>query len=305
MGVAWELSDEELVKWLKLTVVKSGLGPVRIQKLFTTFKNLSGIYNATRAELLDSRIVNEKIVDSFEKLKSANDSNFYQLIETCRENNFKVFTYINKDYPEKLKNIPSPPLTLYLSGDEKIISSFPSIGIVGTREPSKQARDLAYSYSKSLSDRSITVISGGAIGIDTAAHFGVLDSKYKKTICILASGFLQPYPPENKELFKNIVEAGGLLISENSPNFPGTDISLVQRNRITSGLADAIFIVAAKGTGGGLEQVKIASKQRKPIFCTKLNLDIIPNEGIKIAIEKYKAIEIENVDQLVNYIHSD
>ncbi len=118
------------------------------------------------------------------------------------------------------------------------------IAIVGTGEPSENAKETAFRFSKELSNNGTLIISGGALGMDTAAHKGVLESAAKETVSVLGSGFFRPYPPENENLFDEIINNGGLLVSENVPNFRGADYSFVFRNRIISGLADSVFLVA-------------------------------------------------------------
>jgi DNA processing protein len=295
-----EFSNQELIKWLKLITVGNGLGPVKLQKLLERYdNNLDTIFSTPVSELLSLRFLNEKIINSFNSLKNANDEKFYQLIEICKQNKIKIIPFISNDYPNSLKDIPSPPLTLYLLGNYGLLKKKPSIAIVGTREASQLAKEFARSFGKGLSNSRIIVTSGGALGIDTSAHIGALDSDIKETISVLPTGFFHPYPTENKNLFEDIVSNNGLLISENSPNFKGATYAFLQRNRIISGLADSILIVAAGETGGGLEQIKVAYAQKKPIFCPRLTKNILPNGGIKRAINEYGAIEIDTVDQII------
>lgn len=298
-----EFSDADIVMWLKLITVGNGLGPVKLQKLLEKFNNnLDRIFNAPESELLGLTFLNGKIINRFNELKNANDAKFYELIETCKKNDIKIVPFISEIYPKSLKSIPSPPLTLYLLGNVDLLKERPSIAIVGTRDPSEKAKKMAYEFSKDLANKGILVISGGALGIDTAAHLGSLESENKAIISVLGSGFFHPYPPENKILFERIVKLGGLLISENSPNFPGATYSFLQRNKIISGLSNSVLIVAAKETGGGLEQVKTAYTQRKLIFCPKVMSEVLPNEGIRKAIKEYNAKEIESVEQILETV---
>jgi len=292
-------STDTLVKWIKLTTVKSGLGPAKIQKLLTSFNNnLDTVFDATKTELLSLPFLNENIVDKFEKLKNADDTSFHNLISICEENKIKIVPFISSDYPVRLKLISSPPLTLYLNGNYSLLTKS-SIAIVGTRIPSPQASEIAYKTARYLGDKKIVIVSGGALGIDTQAHKGSLDSQLEETICVTGSGFFKPYPLENKSLFQDIVNKNGLLISENTPAFSGADYSFAFRNRITSGISDSVFLVATNAKGGGMDQAKKAYNQKKQIFVPKLNLNILPNEGIKIAIRDYAAIEIDNPEELL------
>ena len=109
-----EFSDKELVDWIKLTMVKSGLGPSRIQMLIRYFGSPNGIFEASKSDLLTIKGINEKIVDGIERLKKARDDEFYNLINKCKSEAIKIIPLISKLYPEALKNISSPPAnTLY------------------------------------------------------------------------------------------------------------------------------------------------------------------------------------------------
>jgi len=287
----------ELVKWFKIGLV-TGLGPQKIRKLLFDFDSLDKIYSAPNLQLLQTGVFNQNMLNEFNKLKQASDENFIKIIEECKDKNIQIITFLDEKYPQELKVLQSPPLTLYLKGNIDLLYQKNKIAIVGTREPSQKAIDYTYSLSNSLASKDYIIVSGGALGIDTAAHKGALDFESGKTICVLGAGFNYIYPPENITLF-NEIEKIGLLISEHLPTFRGSNISYLQRNRITSGLSDAVFLVGAKEIGGSLTQVKIAYDQRKPIFCPKQEDNILPSDGVKYAISKYNAKEVSNPDDLI------
>jgi DNA processing protein len=296
-----KFTENELVKWFKLTQVP-GLGPAKATKLFSYFKNINAIFEAKTTELLQTRVFNEKMIDDFNKLKAASDENFINVIRECRAKNVEILTLIDKAYPKSLTYVSSPPFTLYLLGQPELLS-VEKIAIVGTQEPNEKAARYAYDLSKYLSEKNITIVSGGARGIDTAAHKGALDSDAGKTIAVLGTGFNYPYPPENAGLFEQIKKRG-LLISEHLPNFKGSRISYLQRNRITSGISDALFLVAAKEKGGSLTQVSIAHSQRKPIFCPQLGMGLLPEEGVKESVLKYHVEQVRTPEQLLERLNT-
>ena len=294
-----ETSDEaRLVKWMKLGRVR-GLGPKKILQLVEIFGSLEAIFDAAPNELTASLVFKEHMLADWRQLKEASDENFIRVVRECVANSIKIVTLLDNEYPIKLKRIPSPPMTLFLLGNSSLLTNTRKIAVVGTREPSENARTLAFDFSKYFSDLGITIVSGGAEGIDTAAHEGALVSNFGKTICVLGTGFFKPYPPSNRPLFERIKTAGGLLVSEHLPNFPGSNISLVQRNRITSGLSDALLVCASRKTGGSMVQTRIAWEQRIPIFCPSLSFDLQPNDGIKIVINKFGAREITIPQELL------
>ena len=175
----------------------------------------------------------------------------------------------------------------------------PSISIVGTRLASKKSLEWTYSSSKTLSDFGFAIVSGGAIGIDSSAHRGALDSA-GNTICVLGSGIGNIYPKENIPLINSIFERG-LVISENIPNQNVNRFNLLERNRITSGLGNKLLLVATKSNGGAMSQYKVALSQKKEIFCPSPELGLEPTEGINQIIKENKNIMlIKDIDDILN-----
>ena len=150
------------------------------------------------------------------------------------------------DYPAKLKDLPHPPIGLYVKGNLNI--SLPSIAIVGTRKCSDYARNTATNLAKAIARKGIIIISGGARGIDTAAHRGCLDED-GKTIAVFGTGIDKIYPAENRDLFLRILDRGA-LISEFPMGMGGTSWHFPMRNRIIVALASRV-IVAESPEGGG------------------------------------------------------
>lgn len=291
-----ETKKDDLVRWLKLCNVK-GLGPRKILRLFELFGDINSIFEASDNELLRTRIFNELRLQYWKRLKEASSENFEKVIFDCELNDIKIVPLFLNEYPSQLKLISDPPLNLFLKGDIDLLKT-KKVAIVGSRESNEKARKWSFLMAKELAKKKVTIVSGGAKGIDYEAHEGAL-SMSGQTICVVGTGLLRLYPEEHKDLFEKISKQG-LLISENLPNFTGGRIALLQRNRITSGLSDALLSVSSSNGGGSMTQLKLAYEQRVPIFCPKLSLNLLPNEGIKEAIKEYKAIEIENIEHILN-----
>jgi DNA processing protein len=296
-------NEAQLVKWIKLGNVK-GLGPRKIQQLIDEFGSIDRIFEASPKELLGVRAFKEAMLPEWNQLLEASDENFLRSIREASSQNIQIIPLIDEKYPAKLKRMPSPPLTLYLWGNTSLLDKTPKIAIVGTRQPSDNARQLAFEYSKYLAEFGMTVVSGGAEGIDTAVHEGVLASVSGKTISVLGTGFFHYYPPKNAPLFEKIRMSDGLLISEYSPNFRGSSFSFLQRNRITSGLSDALLICASNEQGGSMHQTRTASEQRIPIFCPAVEMNILPNSGITYAIREFGAQEIHTPQELLSKLQA-
>lgn len=285
----------ELIQWLKLSNV-NGLGPSKSLKLLSIFGSVSAISAASDDELLRTKIFNENMVFEWNKLKNASDENFEKMLELCRQYNITVLPIYSDKYPFRLKTLPSPPVTLFLQGDVTLLHA-PSVAIVGSRESDERAQKWAYETAKELAYKDIVIVSGGAKGIDWNAHRGALDGG-GKTICVFGTGLFKPYPEEHIPLYDEILH-NGLLVSEHSPNFPGSKIGLLQRNRITSGLSNAMVQVTSGESGGSWTQMSIAASQHTPLFCPPLELNFYPSEGIKLKKAEYGIRELNNLSEVI------
>jgi len=289
-------NENELVNWMKLTRVPK-LGPKKIKDLLEIYKNIDNIVLTSSEELIRTRLFNQDMMKEWEKLKKASNENFYKVIHECKENKIQIVAFFDSEYPDSLRRIPYPPLTLFLKGDTFLLKTL-KVAIVGTRKANEEAKKWAFEKARIFAENDITVVSGGAIGIDASAHKGTLELSKGKTICVLGSGFFKMYPKENISLFEEIGKRG-LLVSEHLPNFPGSRISLIQRNRITSGLSNVIIVVASGTHGGAMVQIKIAFEQRIPIFCPKLSLNLEPNEGLRQVIDEWGGKETDDVYEII------
>jgi DNA processing protein len=279
-----------------------GLSDKKIINLLTYFHNPNELFSSDLNEFIKFDYIDKPI---YEQLTSMPEKNFGEISETVgrwRKNGIRIISYFDSSYPIKLKNISRPPLLLFFTGDIELLNK-PSISIVGSRESSTRTLDWTYEISQILSKKGYTIISGGAKGVDAAAHKGALTVN-GNTICVLGSGFDNVYPKENIQLIESI-EKKGLVISEHLPEDRVNSISLLERNRITSGLGDAILIVSAKINGGTTYQTREAQKQNKKMFCPNPEKGLEPREGIVSLIKERKITVINNADDLISLIKKD
>ena len=188
------LQKEQLVKWMKLTKVPK-LGPSKIMKLFGQVHDIDRIFSMTDSELLRTRIFNEGMLGEFHKLKIAAEENFLKVLTECEEKSITIVPIIDERYPQFLKNISYPPLTLFLKGDMTLLYK-KKIAIVGSRKADERSKKWAYDITQEFVTKEYVVVSGGAVGIDYSAHRGALDAN-GKTICVLGSGFFKMFPEEH------------------------------------------------------------------------------------------------------------
>lgn len=195
----------------------------------------------------------------------------------------KLIESTDLEYPNKLLEIKEYPKELYVIGNEKLLCK-KAIGIVGARESTGYGEKCARSFAREISKANICIVSGMAIGIDTAAHEGAIREK-GSTIAVLGCGFNKIYPKENIDLFNDILKKGGCIISEYSPNTEANLSTFPKRNRIISGLSNGILVVEAMHRSGSLITAKYAKEQNKKIFCIPGNIDIKTSVGTNRLIQ--------------------
>lgn len=174
-----------------------------------------------------------------------------------------VVVWASEDYPDLLRQLPDAPLFLYCLGDLELLLS-PSVGVVGSRNPSRESAGYAARLAGSLAAAGVTVISGMASGIDAAAHAGALD-EVGGSVGVLGTGIDIRYPLANKNLFERM-EKSGLLVSEFAPGSPPVNYNFPIRNRIISGLSVGVIVVEAAARSGSLITARFAIEQNREVL---------------------------------------
>ena len=177
---------------------------------------------------------------------------------------FNIIKKGDKNYPAELLNTSKPPSKLYCLGNIKLLTE-KKISIVGCRNASKEGRSIAERFSYQLSKNGFCIVSGMAIGIDSAAHIGSLNAN-GKTIAVLGSGVKYVYPKQNKFLYERILKNNGLIISENEPNHKPRPEDFPKRNRIISGLSLKLLVIEASLNSGSIITANIAAEQGRYVY---------------------------------------
>ena len=221
--------------------------------------------------------------------------------------NSRFITAKDIDYPAKLKDLTNPPIGLYVKGNLNI--SLTSIAIVGTRKCSDYAKTVATNLAKELSKKGIIIISGGARGIDSAAHRGCL-SEDGKTIAVFGTGIDKVYPAENRDLFLRILDRGA-LISEFPMGTGGMAWHFPQRNRIIVGMASRIVVAESPEGGGAMLTARGALKVGREVWSipgriideVSKGTNILLNEGAKsfVGINEFVEIVAGNTQLNLNF----
>lgn len=179
----------------------------------------------------------------------------------------------NKLYPNKLKQLASPPKNLVIAGKgfDEILSK-PTLGVVGSRKASAYGKSITELFVTSMVSKQVVIVSGLALGIDGISHKAALD-RNGKTIAVLPGGIKQIYPATHRSLAKRIMNQNGLLVSEYADDFRPRRESFIQRNRIIAALSDALLITEAAEKSGSLHTANFALELGKPVLAVPGNIN--------------------------------
>ena len=205
-------------------------------------------------------------------------------------------------WPITLNRLPNPPIGLLLKGDIELIGNVKkSISIVGTRKPSSYGLNIATTFAHELSRFGFTIVSGGAIGIDSAAHNGALSAE-GKTISILGSGFEKKYPKSNTKLFERIEESG-LLISEVMPDVDPKPNNFLIRNRLIAALSNGTIVVEAAFKSGSIRTARDAAELYKPVMAIPGQINVPTSEGCHRLITERCAELVTSVSEVLELVN--
>lgn len=203
---------------------------------------------------------------------SAKDEKLDYIIHKIDEYKMDVTTFLDKDFPSILKHIYNPPAILFMRGNRALLDKrLNRIALVGARRCSLYGRNVARMLGKELGKYSTIIVSGGARGIDTHGHEGLLAS-LGYGIVVMGCGLDIVYPRENTKLFDRILQNNGLLVSEYPPGTPPSAKHFPARNRIISGLSRGVIVVEAKGSSGSLITADMAVSEGRDVFVVPCNL---------------------------------
>ena len=211
------------------------------------------------------------------KKKNA-DMNAAQLESVMKEHHIHAISIKNPLYPPSLKNIADAPWILFYQGNTDLLNSQHSIAVVGSRNASYHGLEATKRLTKRLAEFGVCIVSGLAYGIDTAAHAGCLDGR-GYTISVSGCGLDQIYPASNAVLKEKILKEGGLFISEYPPMTKPLAWHFPVRNRIISGLSNAVILMEAQIKSGSMTTVQHALNQGKEVFVYPGEADSYRYEG--------------------------
>ena len=275
-------SDPGLADWLRLTRVP-GLGDTAIRRLLTVFGLPDRVFAATRGELMS--VVDEARASAIVAARSdpAIGLAVRQALAWADAPGNAILTLADSAYPRHLLTVADPPPVLFFKGRLELLLR-PALAIVGSRNATAQGLANAEGFARALSAAGFTIVSGQALGIDTAAHRGALDAA-GSTIAVIGTGADIVYPARNRDL-AHAIAAGGLIVSEFPLGTPALAANFPRRNRIISGLARGVLVVEAALRSGSLITARLAGEQGRDVFAIPGSIHSPLSKGCHVLIKQ-------------------
>lgn len=248
-----------------------------VKKLYDITGDIQSAWECDISVLFKIEGMTSQKADKF--LKMRDKINPDEELEKLLSSGVSLLTYDDLDYPELLTQIADPPMWLYFLGNRELFKSKYNIAVVGSRKCSATGRATLSKIISEYKNSDLCIVSGLALGIDTTAHQAALNNNIA-TIAVLGSGLKRIYPAKNKELFKNIIDNNGLVLSEYPINSDPIAFHFPQRNRIVSGLSPCTLVAEAALKSGALITARLCLEQNRELMCIPGAISNPATEGI-------------------------
>ena len=240
----------------------TGIGAVSLMKLRDFFGDYCQVLTESRSSLEKSGILSGKKINALFECKEK-EASILDEYHKLKDKSVRFITHLEPEYPERLRSYHDKPAGLFVKG-KLPKDHLPSVAIIGARNCTEYGRDTARNLAENLAEKGVQIISGLALGVDGAAHEGALNGG-GSTFAVLGTGINLCYPREHYRLFEAMQKDGG-VISEFVPGTAPAAMNFPMRNRIISGLADAVVITEAREKSGSLITADLALEQGKEVF---------------------------------------
>ena len=273
-----------------------GIGATSLTRILLKYGSAEDVYKL-RIDLQsekDARIA--KLIR--EGQSEANLKRGFEIADRVGELGGYVVSVLDDEYPLSLSQLPKSPPVLYVIGELRESDNY-AVSVVGTRKASKEGIEAAFHLAGELARHKITVISGLALGIDTAAHSGALDAG-GRTLAVIGTGLDTVYPSQNRDLWSSIVSSDGAIVSQFPPDTPIQRWQFPIRNRLMSGLAQGTVIVEAGDTSGAKLQAEFAAEQGRVVFLMKHQVERF--EWARRLVDAGEAVEVRSVDDVLESV---
>ena len=263
---------------------KKNIGSLRMTNLIEYFGSARNVYENN--DISQYLAVDGIGMDTAVTLMTGKDlSEANRILEYTDKKHIGLITCFSDKYPKKLKEIYGAPPILYYKGTNIFNADTPSIAIVGSRKATPYGMSTAATLAKELSECGINIISGLATGIDASAHRSCI-SAGGVTGAVLGCGIDVVYPASNKELYIQIEQSGGMILTEFSPGTASVSTNFPQRNRIISGICDGVIVVEAAASSGSLITANYALEQGRDVYAVPGNITSAQSVGTNTLIRQ-------------------
>lgn len=269
-----------LSDWLRL-MHTTGVGPASARLLLRQFERPAAIFAAAPAHLqaLVGTALSAALLDPAAGVLRQVDAD----LAWAGQAGNRLLTIADPAYPALLRHIGDAPPLLYVSGRAELLAG-PCLAMVGSRNASVQGASNAQQFAHTLSRAGLTIVSGLALGIDSAAHLGAL-AGYGATVAVVGTGPDLVYPARNRALWQRISESG-CVVSEYAPGTPPLAHNFPQRNRIISGLSAGVLVVEAAARSGSLITARLAASQGREVFAMPGSIHAALAKGCHLLIKE-------------------
>ena len=257
-------------------------------------------FGATKTLNLINQNNPRNVIDKRIKNRLANLEDIQELKYILKQNSISYLSANNVNWPKSLIDLGfNMPLGLFFKGDIDLLHQ-EKVSIVGTRKSSIYGNSIAGEFAFDLASIGFSVVSGGAIGIDTSSHHGALNAQ-GKTVCVQANGLHRLYPSKNEFLFEKIIK-NGLMISEYPPGRNPTKNYFLDRNRIIAALSKSTMVVEAAEISGALSTVRHALRMQRLVLAVPGSIHSKSSVGTNELIRNREAESVTNLQQVLELI---
>lgn len=264
--------------WLACTVEQ--LGSARLRRLYDTYRTAETLWQFDKQRWIKETGIREETAEYLTESRRN-----YAWEERCaqlEQQKIRLVTLEDEAYPKRLRNLPDAPYALFYKG--RLPGEAPAAAVVGARACTEYGREIAGKTGELLAMSGADVISGMAKGVDSAGHYGALRGG-GATYAVLGCGVDVCYPASGRALYQKLLVQGG-IISEYPPQTPPLPMHFPMRNRIISGLSDAVAVIEAKRKSGSLITADMALEQGREVYAVPGRIDDVLSEGCNRLIEQ-------------------
>jgi len=290
--------DKESLAALMLYLQK-GLSPADIAKLYQSMGSLDAVFSTNSDQWPEALSKKAKLsLKGLLREREALEAEAEATLRWCDANEVHCLSIVDPLFPPLLKEIATPPTVLFVRGDVGLLA-LPQVAIVGSRNATASGLNIASEFSRILASSGFVITSGMALGIDGAAHTGAL--KTGKTVAVLGTGLDVIYPRQHRELYQQIIDSSGVIVSEFLPGTPPLPANFPRRNRVISGLSLGTMVIEAALRSGSLITARYAMEQGREVFAVPGSIHNVLSKGGH-SLLKQGATLVESAQDIVEQL---